>query len=62
MKVKHADHTSRHQSRKEEKICKDYHKKKTLLKQKTPTQTKKTKTIHIDAYICINVKKKTLTP
>lgn len=57
MKVKRADHTSRQQSTKKEIICKDHH-KKPLQNQKNPNQTKKPKPIHIDAYICINVKKK----
>lgn len=64
MKVKSADHTSRHESTKKEIICKDHHKKNKKIpqNQKNPNQTKQPKTIHIDAYSCINVKKKTLTP
>lgn len=37
-------------------------KKKIPQNQKNLNQTKKAKTIHIDAYSCINVKKKTLNP
>lgn len=36
--------------------------KKISQNQKNPNQTKKAKTIHIDAYSCINVKEKTLNP
>lgn len=62
MKVKRTDHTSRHESTKKGIICKDHHKKNPPQNKKNPNQTKKPKTIHIDAYICINVKKKTFLP
>lgn len=52
MKVERADHTSRHESTKKKKICKDSHKKH-------PTKPKNQANSY-DACICINIKKKTL--